>query len=245
MRKIGWGGGSLSSTQRDLVPEHCIISQGPAAIARLAELGLTATCSGGPASRQVTADGARRSPPQYPRNYASIVAWAETLAELRQLLIRLQVGWQINNFANYETVFLPERRVSIAVAGGNKATGQDGVGPLKLARKRGPMTTDRVKKNAVNGQLAFSLGERFEPKAKAKKNEPADIGCLTWFLVIYAATDEIRLELALPFSVGSDGLVSGWIERILLPPTSDLRRHFASRPPHQDDDDDNPLVTRN
>lgn len=233
----------MSSTQRDLVPEHCIISQGPAAIARLAELGLTADLLGASVE---TGDSRRRQKvsPQYPRNYASIVAWAETLAELRQLLIRLQVGWQINNFANYETVFLPERRVSIAVAGGNKATGQDGVGPLKLARKRGPMTTDRVKKNAVNGQLAFSLGERFEPKAKAKKNEPADIGCLTWFLVIYAATDEIRLELALPFSVGSDGLVSGWIERILLPPLP-ISGAILPVDPHQDDDDDNPLVTRN
>jgi hypothetical protein len=233
----------LSSAQEDLVPEHCIVSRGAAAVARLAELGLTADVLG---LSVEAGDSKRRQKvsPQFPRNYASIVAWAETLAELRQLLIRLQVGWQINNFANYETVYLPEKRVSIAVAGGSRATGREDLGQLRLARKRGPMTTDRVKKNAADGQLAFDLGKKFDPPTKARKHEPADAGCLTWFLVIYADTDEVRLELALPFRVGSDGFVSGWIERVLLPPLP-ISGAVLPVDPTQDDDDDNPLVTRN
>jgi hypothetical protein len=222
----------------------CVVVMPDAAPGRLADLGLSAdvltdTVGQGDSRRKT------KMAAQYPRNYPSIVAWAETLAELRRKLIRLQVGWESNNFANYETVYLIERSVSIAVAGGDKNTGTTGNGHPKLARKRGPMTTDRVRKNVNPRQFAFDLGPQFEPREKAKKKQPADLGCQTWFLVVFADKDEVRLELSLPSGIGKDGVVSTWLERIILLPLPVSGAVLPIDPYQDDDDHDDPLVTRN
>lgn len=235
----------MTDAPHDPLATSCIITLPSEAPERLRNLGtglsmdlITSSVSAGDSQRK------QKTSPQYPRNYASIVAWAETLAELRRQLIRLQVGWATNSYANYETVYLSQRRVSIAVAGGNRATGALDLGELKLARKRGPMTTDRVRRNADPNQMAFDLGVAFEPREKNRKSAPADLGCFTWFLVVFADAEEVRLELALPLGIGGDRIVSAWAERILLPALP-ISGAVLPVDPHQDDDDDDPLVTRN
>ena len=226
-------------------PDGCIIVEANEAPGRLGELGLGLTVEILTSSVE-TGDSQRKQKTQafYPLSYPSVVAWAETLAALRRSLIRLQIDWSINNFSSYETVFRHENRVSIAVAGGDKRTGRtDGRHP-RLARKRGPMTTDRVRKNRAINQLALDLGPQFEPTTDDGSGA-ADFGCQTWFLVVYPDKDEVRVELSLASGIDKEGVVSKWIERIILPPVP-VSGAVLPIDPHQDspDDDERPFITR-
>lgn len=49
------------------------------------------------------------------------------------------------------------------------------------------------------------------------KDLPADEACETWFLIVRPTKTEIRIELSRPIFMES-GVVSGYSERILLPP---------------------------
>ncbi|WP_354641309.1 hypothetical protein [Kitasatospora camelliae] len=174
----------------------------------------------------------------YPRNYAGITMWAETLAGLRRQLLKIRRGWRIGSTSNYETVYSIEREVAFAVVSGDTYTGIDGRRDPKLTRKRGPKTKERVRRNAVIGQLAFDL-----EIPGAREELPADEACSTWFLVIHPDEDKVRVELSLPVRVGDDGLVGEWIERILLPPVP-VTGAVAPIEPDEDDDDGDPMVTR-
>jgi len=237
----------VSVTPDDLSPRACIVVPTEAAPARLAQLGLTIEIL---ATAVAVGDSRRKSKTlaQYPRNYPGIVAWAETLAELRRKLIQLRVGWDSNHFSNYETVYLLEKSVSIAVAGGDKNTGIEGVNHPRLARKRGPMTTDRVEKNLTNGltngQFALDYGPQFEPHEKKKSNRPTDFGCQTWFLVVHADKEEVRIELSLASGIDKEGLVASWIERIMIPSLPVSGAVLPIDPDQDDDDEDSPFVTR-
>ena len=39
---------------------------------------------------------------------------------------------------------------------------------------------------------------------------------MTWILLIHRASNEVRCELSLPISIGDDGHIDAWSERILL-----------------------------
>ena len=42
---------------------------------------------------------------------------------------------------------------------------------------------------------------------------------VTWLLLMHTAEDELRAELSLPASMGHDGRIDAWKERIILPST--------------------------
>jgi hypothetical protein len=173
---------------------------------RLAELGL---------EEQPLRDAVRRGqlafisctanhPPQFP----GMSAWAETVRALREYVIPL--SWQRSNDNNYALAVDPDGQVAIAVATGNDGTGRPEATPSTNARK-GPSTLEAI---AVN-QLQFGfMGD--SPVRRAHASPHATNHRMTWVLLIHRALDEVRCELSLPSSIGEDGHIDAWRERILL-----------------------------
>lgn len=145
----------------------------------------------------------------HPPLYAPIVAWAETVSALREEVLVL--GWVRSDEGNYSRVIDPSRRVAIAVATGDAGTGQSDVIPSTKAPK-GPNTIEAITANV--GQLDLFLPA--PPLDGANDAQPAD-ELQTWILLVHRAHNEIRSELSLPHSMGTDGRVNGWRERIILP----------------------------
>jgi hypothetical protein len=62
----------------------------------------------------------------------------------------------------------------------------------------------------------------------------------TWILLVHRSQGEVRCELSLPTSMGPDGRVDGWQERIILgsiPTDPDLLEVASPTPPQQPDID--------
>jgi hypothetical protein len=137
-----------------------------------------------------------------------MAAWAETVCALREYVIPL--GWYRSNERNYALAVDPAGTTAIAVATGNDGTGRAGATPSTNARK-GPSTLEAV---AVN-QFQFSFMAEYQ---SAPNDAPSDENGhrTTWFLLIHRANNEVRCELSLPISIGEDGRIDAWRERILL-----------------------------
>jgi len=181
-------------------------------------------------------DNKRRlvSLPVYPATYPGVTMWAETLAELRRQLLKIRDGWDIGTTSNYATVYSTQRTLAIAVVAGDSAVGRDNNRDPRLTRKKGSKTTERIERNArqfyIQGEL-FSIAE-------VVQELPLDEACKTWFLMIHPTPSEVRLELSCPLSIDEeDGIVSGWQERIILPPIA-ISGAIAPISPDDDDDDD-------
>lgn len=145
--------------------------------------------------------------PNHPLPFPGMSAWAETVCALRECLMPL--GWQRSNENNYALSVDPAGQVAIAVATGNDGTGRADATPSTNARK-GPSTSDAV---AVN-QLRFTFME--QPALLRPASATGDGVRATWILLIHRATSEVRCELSLPISIGEDGHIDAWRERILL-----------------------------
>jgi hypothetical protein len=174
----------------------------------------------------------------YPRNFPGITMWAETLAALRRELLKARQGWRIGQTGNYETVYSEDRRLAFAVVAGDRFTGIDGDRPPRLTRKRGPKTKERVDRNAKYQQLAFEID-----LPVLASELPPDEACTTWFLVIHADDDHIRMEVSLPVDA-KDGIVGEWVERILIDAVPTSGAVAPIEPGEDDDDDGEPMVTR-
>lgn len=227
------------SAQYEINPEGYSVVPPERAADRLAELGLKPDAIYASIRAGDTERG-RASGTYYPRNYPGIAMWAGTLAELRRQQVKLQENWDVGQTGNYETVYSTERKIAFAVVAGDAYTGIDGERQPKLTRKRGPKTKQRVDRNRRRlGQLALdlqlSLGER---------GLPPDEDCQTWFVVVCATADDVRVEVSLPRAVGDDGFVGEWVERILLLPVPLSGAVAPINDEDYGDDDDGDLVTR-
>ena len=136
--------------------------------------------------------------------------WAETTRQLRAQLIAQQKGWKPGRSSNYETVVQLDRRMAIAVVGGDGFTGEAGYPDPSTARRRGPVTSERVARNRA-GQLTFSIPGIHEPAL-------SDDECETWFFLMNARNDTLFSELSLPVSMGKNRRISEWAKRVLMPP---------------------------
>jgi len=144
-------------------------------------------------------------PPQFP----GMAAWAETVRALREYVMPL--GWERSNDNNYALTVDPGGRIAIAVATGNDGTGSADATPSTNARK-GPSTSDAVAEN----QLQFGFMDRYALPAATSTSSHGNDRRMTWILLIHRATSEVRCELSLPSSIGEDGHIDGWRERVLL-----------------------------
>lgn len=142
-------------------------------------------------------------PPQYP----GLHAWAIMVRGLREYLLP---AWSRSNEKNYSLVVNAEGTVAIAVATGDEATGRRGVTPSTKGSK-GPSTFEAVATN----QTQLNLFE-FPPFIPAETQTESDEKRMTWILLVHRAQGEVRCELSLPTSMGADGRVDGWQERIIL-----------------------------
>jgi hypothetical protein len=180
------------------------------------------------------------SQPVYPATYRGVAMWAETLAALRRQALKLRDDWEIGATENYATVYSTKRSIAIAVVAGDAGVGNETRDP-RLTRKKGIKTTERVYRNARQVYVQDALF------SVPEVDVPPDEACRTWFLIIHPTKKEVRIELSCPLFIDDDGIVSGWLERILLPPVAVSGAIAPIAPdddPDDDDDGDGNLVSR-
>jgi hypothetical protein len=140
----------------------------------------------------------------HPIIYHGLSMWGEVVAALRAQLRPFE--WVREDIGSYSLVVHEERKLAIAVASGDEGTGNPGAHPSNRSRK-GRNTVDAIE---ANRQL--EMFEKLPPKAEAEG------GKQTWVLMHHTdiGRGEIRVELSRPSSIGSDGKITAWAERIIL-----------------------------
>jgi hypothetical protein len=138
-------------------------------------------------------------PPFFP----GIFQWGRTVRALREALAPL--GWSKSDEGNFCTTVEPGGAFAIAVASGSEHTGQVGRETPTTKRRKGPSTAEAVHMNAQ-----LYLFPEFAPAV------PTEPDRATWVLLFHSDGKEIRAELSLPDSIGDDGHINGWRERIIL-----------------------------
>lgn len=169
---------------------------------RLGELGLDA---------DLLLEGARRGmaaaagcTANHPAVLSGILAWGETICALRDGL--LSQGWQRLDEGNLPLVVNRTKSMALTVATGDEDTGRPQGNPCTKSKK-GP----RVANAVANNQLQL-----FPVPVHLRPDEAT--GRITWLLLIHRdrGTRELRTELSRPVSMGEDGRVDAWSERIIL-----------------------------
>jgi hypothetical protein len=144
-------------------------------------------------------------PPLFP----GLAAWAQTVRALREYLV--PQGWRRCDENNYPLVINPTEDMAIAVATGDDGTGCVDAVPTTKSSK-GPSTVEAVVANQA--QLTFVFDE---PEiVAADEGDEATDERMTWLLLVHRGEGEVRSELSLPLSMGTDGRIESWQERIIL-----------------------------
>lgn len=145
----------------------------------------------------------------HPKMFPPIAAWAETVRAMREYGAIL--GWSNCDDNNYSICISPDGKCVIAVATGNEATGVVGMQPATKAAK-GRSTLEAVLLNQANFDLFPDEKKHAEAEAQRRHEDKR----ANWILLIHRADNEIRAELSQPVSIGEDGRVNDWRERIIL-----------------------------
>jgi len=145
----------------------------------------------------------------HPPLIPGIWAWGETVRALREYV--LPIGWRRSDENQYSVVIDPKGRIAIAVATGDEGTGRRDLLPSTKAPK-GPSTIGAVNANQLQLSLFSEPPSIPAPVDSADDNDER----VTWLLLIHRVSAEVRCELSLPFSMGADGRIDGWQERIIL-----------------------------
>lgn len=140
----------------------------------------------------------------HPLIYHGLNMWGEVVAALRDQLRALQ--WVREDIGSYALTVHEENKLAITVASGDEGTGNAFAHPTNRSRK-GRNTVDAIE---ANRQL-----ELFERLPLAIE---VDEGKQTWVLMHHTdiLRSEIRVELSRPLSIGKDGKITAWAERIIL-----------------------------
>ena len=174
---------------------------------RLAELGLEETSIAEVVRRGygVFISCTANDPPLFP----GFAAWAQMVRGLREYLRPQQ--WERSDDNNYSLVINAAGTMAIAVATGDDATGNPEATPTTKSSK-GPSTVEAVTSNQ------FQLRLDFPPVPVPAPARPldADDKRMTWILLVHRGMNEVRCELSLPRSMGADGRIDSWQERIIL-----------------------------
>lgn len=198
---------------------------------RLSQLGLDAERLGETVRRGYVAfiSCTPNDPPLFP----GFSAWAMMVRGLREYL--LPEGWERSDENNYSLVINSTGTVAIAVATGDAATGLADEQPTTKSSK-GPSTIEAVTSNQLTLDLIFPPVELPQPARPSDQDQQRT----TWILLVHRSQGEVRCELSLPTSMGPDGRVDGWQERIILgaiPTDPDALEVAPPTPPQQPDID--------
>lgn len=134
-----------------------------------------------------------------------IASWTEGFGALREQLVSL--GWERSDKCSYSLVVSPNGSIAINLAAGDAGTGRPECTPSNKAR-RGASTAEAISVNQQ--QLEFDLPVPDVPHVRGEE------GPMTWFLLLFRSETDVRGELSLPADI-SDGRVTRWQERIILP----------------------------
>lgn len=171
-----------------------------AAAGRLAALGLTA------ADFEFVLAGAEAEARTWtalaPPVIAGMARWGKTNELLRVRL--LPRGWTHDDPRNMPRTISPAGDFAIVAATGDGATGR----PDATARNLYARGIETVRAIGSRSQLAFDFG--------LDLGRAGDLAI--WLLLYHPAGDEIRAELSRPEDITPAGYVTGWAERIMLPP---------------------------
>ena len=174
---------------------------------RLADLGLSYGTIATVLSR---ADVETRSRSRFdPPSLAGLLRWGLTTRYLREELV--PQGWTFDNPRNLARTIHPSREFAIVATTGDAGTGtaEHEAGPR---HSKGYATELAIREN---GQLSFDFGSLVHTIQEVRA---ISVGRLqTWFLLFHVDQDLIHAELSLPEGF-SDGRMTDWVERILLPP---------------------------
>ncbi len=141
--------------------------------------------------------------PNDPPMLGGLMHWARVVRALRDHL--LPRGWTKSDDDNYSLVIGTTARYAIAVSSGCPNTGMARATPTTNCPK-GPSTAGAISVNHAQLELFPDIKKTKVPKAP-----------ITWLFLFHRDAKEIRLELSLPSSIGENGYIDGWNERILLP----------------------------
>ena len=162
-----------------------------------------------------------------------LTRWGRMNRFLREELI--PAGWRFDNPRNLPRTIHPSGEFAIVAATGDELTGLAGLLPATKYLK-GDATVQAI---AVNEQLTLDFGD-FAPGPVGGSGE-----MLTWFMMFHADEEGFRVELSLPTAI-TDGRITSWAERIILPvlPRDDDRLTSLVTPDRGDLDEVVVEVTR-
>jgi hypothetical protein len=191
------------------VAELETVYSGGAAAESLADLGLEA---------EPLCDVVRRSfhafiscSPNHPPLVRGIWAWGEAVRALREYT--LPNGLRRSDQNNYSVVIDDDRAIAIAVATGDDATGIAQLSPTTRAVKGISTLLSVVANQAQLSPFSDTDMPAVPPEAT---EDAAREDVVTWILLIHRAKGEVRCELSLPSSMGTDGRINAWHKRIIL-----------------------------
>lgn len=184
-----------------------VFAEADEVVDRLAELGLTQAGLLEVVQRGHTAR--LGCTPNHPPLTPGILAWAETVCGLRELL--RPEGWTRCDDGNWPLTINPKGDLALSVATGNEATGRANSSPSTKSSK-GPRTEEAVVTNALQLNL-------FEQAQDIPDSLGQGADRTTWFLLVHFDhfERELRSELARPITMSREKKVDGWAERIILP----------------------------
>lgn len=133
-----------------------------------------------------------------------VLPWGKTTTSLRDQLLPL--GWSRKDEKNQPLTISPEKDFAVVAFTGDDATGD----PARIPQPKNPKGSTTLMAVEKNRQQLSLFPSLTEPPIEQPNR-------LTWVLLFARVRNELRCELSLPSSIGEDGVVMGWAERIILP----------------------------
>lgn len=151
-----------------------------------------------------------------PPLFKGLAPWGYTAISLREQLIKK--GWSYNDEYNLNRTIDPKNNFAIVISSGNAGVGKLGYNPSTM-NKKGELSEVLAE---VNNERQLSLFVVDSPKRRKYNIQ----NMLHWFFLYYNDIDKIWIELATPRALDSNGRISTWFQRIILPPINLLDKNL-------------------
>lgn len=155
----------------------------------------------------------------HPVTAAGYYRWAETNASIRRSHTR-DGQWTRRNPSGRPLIENNEADYALIACGGDAATGTKEMS--NVARKKGPAmeAAHRGQTTQMELRLFVELKEKSDQNAAMPSADQPPTG--EWILLYHRDKEELRAEVSLPAGF-SDGFVTDWVVRVILP-TTDMKK---------------------